>query len=119
MTLQRMLSREVLRVAGRWAWSRLQGAGGNAAGAGSQAPSRLADRLDQDLVRTVSEAGDEVGATQLEMLRRLRESLDRATVATAALGGRVERLTRRLLWLAAVIAALTIAQVVLGFKLLG
>jgi len=119
MALHRILSREVLRFAGQWAWSRLQGAATQSAGAPSRTPNPLEKWTDHDLVRAAAEGAEASGGVQLEMMRRLKDSLDGGQRSVVVLTRRIERLAVRLLWVAIVLGALTIVQVVIVLKMIG
>lgn len=120
MALHRILSREVLRIAGQWAWSQLQGAAATqSAGAPSRTQNPLEKWTDHDLVRAAAEGAEASGGVQLEMMRRLKDSLEGGQRSVVVLTRRIERLTVRLLWIAIVLAALTIVQVVIVLKMIG
>ena len=119
MSLQRMLSREVLHAAGRWVWTQLQGTSKETAAGPGQAHTPLETWTDHDLVRAASEGGDGLAAVQLEMMRRLMHSLDGGHKSAAVLAHRIERLTVWLLWGAVVIGALLIVQVLIALKVVG
>ena len=53
-------------------------------------------------------------SASIEMMRRLRESLDAGNESAAALTTRVERLNVWLLWVTVAIGALTLVQIGLG-----
>ncbi len=119
MPLHRILSREVLRAAGQWAWNQLQGTSAQSAGAPGKTHSPLEKWTDHDLVRAASEGADAVGGVQLEMMRRLKDSLDQGQRSVAVLTRRIERLTHWFVWVTIVLGALAIMQILIALKAVG
>ncbi len=119
MSLERILSREVLHAAGRWVWSQLQGTSSESAAAPGTTHNPLENWTDHDLVRAASEGGEALAAVQLEMMRRLKNSLDGGHKSAAVLAHRIERLTVWLLWVAVVMGALAIVQALIALKVIG
>ena len=119
MSLHRILSREVLRAAGQWAWNQLQGASTPSPGAPGRTHNPLEEWTDHDLVRAASEGAEGSGAVQIEMMRRLKDSLDGEHRSVVAATRRVERLIVRLVWVAIGLGALTLVQVLIALKVIG
>ena len=119
MSLHRLLSREVLHAAGRWAWHQLQGTSKESAAAPGKTHNPLENWTDHDLIRAASEGGETLAAVQLEMMRRLKDSLDGGHRSAAVLARRIERLTVWVLWAAVAIGALMIVQALIALKVIG
>ncbi len=119
MSPHRILSREVLLAAGRWAWNRLQGGAMEDARAASGTDNPFEKWTDADLVRAAFDRGAPPGSVEVEIARRLKNSLDRGNETATALTKRIERLNVWLLWATVAIGALTIVQVLIALKVIG
>src|SRR5260370_37949214 len=105
-----MLSREVLRAAGQWAWNQLQGASKPSPGAPGRTHKPLEKWTDHDLVRAASEGAEGLGAVQIEMMRRRKDSLDGEHRSVVAATRRLERVVGRPGWVAIGLCALATLQ---------
>src|SRR5256885_13327910 len=114
-----MLSREVLRAAGQWAWNQLQGASTPSPGAPGRTHNPLEKWTDHDLVRAAAEGGEGSGAVQIEMMRRLKDSLDGEHRSVVAATRRGERLIVPPLWGAIRLGAPAPLEVVVAPQVVG